>query len=65
MLVISSQLESGNLKQLIVYVSIAWATTLIRISLLALDKSFSFQPTSLFANFSLRPQKVLHLNRPI
>ena len=47
-----------------VYVGIVCATTLIKISLLALDKSFSFQPTSLFANFSFKSKKVLRLDLP-
>ena len=46
MLVNSSQSASSNLKQLMVYVGIAWVTALINISLPALDNIFpSIPPT--------------------
>ena len=61
-LVNSSQIESGILKQLTKYVKTAWATTLIIISLPTLDKSFSFQLANLVANFSLRHMKMLLLD---
>ena len=41
-LVISSHLEPGILKQLMVYVGIAYATGFIKISLPAFDSNFSF-----------------------
>ena len=49
----------GVLNIPIVYVRIAWATVLIRISLLALKIYFSFHPTTLLVIFSPRSLKVL------
>ena len=52
-LVSSSNNELGILKQLIEYVGIVWATALIKISLPAFDRSFSFHPASFFWSVSL------------
>lgn len=52
-LVKSSQREFGSLKQLMVYVGIAWATTLINTSLPAFERSFSFHPANFLLRFSL------------
>ena len=64
MLVSSSHKASGNLKQLMVYVGIAWATALISTSLPALDSIFSFQPASFLRSFSLISLKVFLLFLP-
>ena len=63
-LVISSQRELEILKQLIVYVGIAWATAFIRNSFPAVDNSFSFQPANLLASFVLTSLKVFFLFLP-
>ena len=63
-LVISSQRESGILKQLIVYIGIAWATAFIRTSFTALNNRFSFQPTNFLASFVLTSLKVFFLFLP-
>ena len=49
----SLQSESGNLKQLIVYVEVAWAIALIRISLPTHDRSFPFHPNIFLSTWSL------------
>ena len=65
MLVISLHKVFDNLKTLIVYVSIACATALIRISFPTYESNFfSFHPTNLLSNLSFRFQKVLHLDSP-
>ena len=43
----------GSLKQLIVYVGMAWMTDLIKISLPAWERSFSFHPCNFLHTLSL------------
>lgn len=57
-LVISSHKLLGSRKQLIVWAKLAYATTLIRVSLPTLHKSFSFHPNSLLASLSFSCWKV-------
>ena len=63
-LIISTHRELGILKQLLVYIGIACATTFIKISLPAFDSNFSFQPASFLDNFSLISLKVFFLFLP-
>lgn len=63
-LVFSSHKALGSLKTLIVYVGTAWAIVLIKISLPALDNSFSFQLDNLLFNLSINWWKVFHLIFP-
>jgi len=58
MLINSSQSAFDNLKQLMVYVGITWATALINTSLPALENIFSFHPTNFLWSFSLILLKV-------
>ena len=60
----SSHSESSNLKQLMVYEGIAWATDFIKISFPAFDKSFSFHQESFFPSLSFRSLKVFFLDLP-
>lgn len=53
-----------SLKQLIRYVGIARTTTLIKISLPAWDKSFSFQPWNFLHAFSLMKLKLAFFLHP-
>ena len=53
-----------SLKQLIRYVGIAQTTTLIKISLPAWDKSFSFQPWNFLHAFSLMKLKLAFFLHP-
>ena len=62
MLVISSHNAVGSKKTLMVYVGIARVIAFMRISLLAWDNNFSFQPESLLSNLSFRCQNVLHFS---
>jgi hypothetical protein len=62
---ISWQSFVGNLKQLIEYASMAWATALMRTSHPAWDSSFSFQPLSLCQTLSLIYVKLSALPLPI
>ena len=64
MLINSSQSAFDNLKHLMVYVGIAWATTLINTSLPALANIFSFHPTNFLRSFSLISLKVFLLFFP-
>ena len=60
----SAHKDFGRRKQLIVWVGIAWTTALIKTSLPAMDRNFSFQLDSLCATLSLSCWKVFLLFRP-
>ena len=61
----SLQSESGNLKQLMVYVGVAWATALMRTSLPAEDNNFPFQPAIFWPSWSLILLKAFFFLWPI
>lgn len=61
---ISAHSPAGNIKQLIAYVGIACMTALMRISLPACDKNFSFHPCKRRKILSLISLNASFLERP-
>lgn len=59
---ISLHTPSGNLKQLIMYEGIDWATTLVSTFFLALDKTPSFHPFSFFHTWWITKEKTSFLD---
>jgi len=61
---ICSHKPIGSREQLITYVGIAWTTNLIKTSLPAFDRNFSFQPFSFFHTLSWTKLKTCFLDLP-